>query len=200
MKGEVCIENSCQGDIGEIETLGDHLGAKQNVDLAGSEVTQCITEGVFLAGCIGIEAGESRSGKYLFENFLYLLCSISLKEDRAVMAFWAGLRDDGLVSTEMADQPLFGPVVGERDSAVLALADVPTAGALERAGKTTAVEEENDLLTLFQFFFHVHAEAFREDGGSPLLFFCLHSHVHDADERKGLTVCTFGEAQEFVLS
>ena len=131
MEGEVCIENPCQGDIGKIETLGNHLGSKENIDLTGTKVTQCITEGIFLTGCVGIEAGESSGGEYLFENFLNLLGSISLKEDGAVVAFWAGLRDYGLVSTEVADQPLFGSVVGKRDSAVLALADVSATGALE---------------------------------------------------------------------
>ena len=49
-------------------------------------------------------------------------------------------------------------MIGEWDGAVLAFADVAAGWALEGAGEASAVEEEDDLFSVFEFGFHGDAE------------------------------------------
>ena len=72
VEGEVGVEDGGEGDVGEVEALGDHLGAEEDVDLAGSEGGEGVLEDVFLARGIGVEAGEAGFGKDLAEDFLDL--------------------------------------------------------------------------------------------------------------------------------
>ena len=104
-----------------------------------------------------------------------------------------------MVAANVADQALVGPVIGEGDGAVRALTDVAAGGALERAGKAAAVEEEDGLLAFFQPLFEGGAELVGEDGGAALVLGLLDAHVHHADERHGRPVGAFVEAEEGVF-
>jgi hypothetical protein len=63
VEGEVGVEDADEGDVGEVESFGDHLGAEENVDLFGAEVAEGVAEGVFSAGGVGVEAGDFGGGK-----------------------------------------------------------------------------------------------------------------------------------------
>jgi len=42
VEGEVGIEDSDEGDVREVESLGDHLGAEEDINLLGAEVAEGI--------------------------------------------------------------------------------------------------------------------------------------------------------------
>ena len=77
--------------------------------------------------------------------------------DGGVSTLGAFLRRQGLVATHVADEAFISAVIGERDSAVAALADMAAAGALHGAGKAAAVEKQDDLLSLGKLAFHAAA-------------------------------------------
>ena len=83
---------------------------------------------------------------------------------------------------------------------MLTFADVTATRALQGAGEAPAVQEKDDLLSLFQFLLHVHPEAVGEDGGTTLTLLRLSPHIHDSDERQGLTVCALGQAYQVILA
>ena len=83
---------------------------------------------------------------------------------------------------------------------MLALTDMTTARALQRSGKSTAIEKENYLLAGLQFFFHVSLETFRKNCRSTFLFPGLVAHVYNPNERESLAVCSLGESNEIVFS
>ncbi len=52
IQGKIGVEDPDEGDVRKVEALGDHLGANQNVQLLGAEVTQGISELILsLASC-----------------------------------------------------------------------------------------------------------------------------------------------------
>ena len=156
MQRQVCIQDAGEGNVWEVEPLGNHLGSQQDIDLPGAEVAQDVPDGIFPAGCIRIEPSKPRPRKDLLENLLYFLGAVSLEQDGAILALRTRSRDDGLITTEVTDESFLGPVICERNGAMLALTDMAAAGALQGAGKAPAIQEENDLLAVFKLLFHVH--------------------------------------------
>ena len=148
VQAEVGVEDADEGDIGEMKALGDHLGADEDVDLVRLEGSEGVTQRVFTAHRIRVDAGEFCFRENLCQDFLHFLRAVSLEENSGVTALGAFFRDDGLVAADMADEALVGPVVGERDGTVRALADMAAGGALQGAGESAAVEEQDGLLTL----------------------------------------------------
>ena len=65
---EVGIENGGEGDVREVESLGDHLGAEEDIDLARTEGGEGIFERVFAAGGIGVEPSEGGFWEDFAEN------------------------------------------------------------------------------------------------------------------------------------
>tara|TARA_B100001094_G_scaffold298932_1_gene323205 strand:- start:296 stop:598 length:303 start_codon:yes stop_codon:yes gene_type:complete len=100
----------------------------------------------------------------------------------------------------VANQSLFGPVIGQWDGAMLALTDMATTWTLQGSSKSTAIEKENHLLTGLKLLLHVSPEAFGENGWSAFLFPALVSHIYNANERKSLAVCPLGKSDEIVFS
>ena len=200
VEAEVGVEDSDEGDVGEMQALGDHLGADKDVDFLGFEFPEDVFEGVFAAHGIGIDAGEAGFGEDFLEDFLDLLGAVSLEGDAGIFALRTFPWDDGLVAADVADEALIGAVVGEGDGAVRALADMAAAVALQGAGEAAAVEEKDGLLAFFEALFEGGAEAVGEDGDLAFLLLLFQTHVDDADERHGVGVGAFVEAEELVFS
>jgi len=158
VQAEVGVEDADKGDVREMQALGDHLGADEDIDLVGLEGGQSIAQRVFPAHGIGVDAGELRFRENLGHDFLDLLRAVALEQDVRIAALGAFPRDDGLIAADVADEPLVGAVIGERDGAMRTLANVATGGALERPRKATTVEEEDGLLAFFQPLFERGAE------------------------------------------
>ena len=158
MKREIRVQDSGQSDIRKIEALCDHLGAKQDIDLVSTEVAQSVSECILFTGGVCVETGKSSRRKYLSEYFFDLLGPIALQVDRSIVAFRARARNNGLIATEVTDQPFFRPVVGQWNSTMLSLADMATAWTLQGSCKSTAIQKKNHLLSGRQFLLHVSPE------------------------------------------
>ena len=200
VKGEVGIEDADESDVGEVEAFGDHLGAKEDVDLLGTKVAKGVTEGIFASGGVGVEAGDLGGREDFAEDDFGLFGSVALLPDGGILTVGAESGDDGLVSADVADEAFFGPVVGERDGAVIALDDVTARRALEGAGESAAVEEYDDLASVFEAFFDSGTKNVRDDGVAPFVFFGLDAHVDNAGEGEGGSVGALGEFNELVFS
>ena len=104
------------------------------------------------------------------------------------------------MAADVADEPFFGSVKSEGECAVAAFADVGASWALERAGKSSAVEKEDNLLALGKFTLHVASELVGENRGSSFVFPALDFHIDNADNRHGLTIGALGELKELVFA
>ena len=182
-----------------MQALGDHLGADEDVDLVRFEFPQDVLERVFFAHRVGVDAGEAGFRQHLLQDLLDLLRAVALQSDSGVFALRAFFRDDGLVAADMADQPFIGAVVGECDGAVRAGAGMAAGMALQRAGEAAAVEEKNRLLALREALFKSGAEAVGEDRDLAFLLLLFQAHVDHADERHGVGVGAFVEAEQVVF-
>ena len=79
MQGEIGIQDAGQSDVRKVESLGDHLGPQEDLDLLGTKVAQDIAHGIFLTGGVSIEARDPSLGEDLFEHFLHFLSPIALQ-------------------------------------------------------------------------------------------------------------------------
>jgi len=84
IEGEVGIEDADEGDVGEVEPFGDHLGAEEDVDLFGAEVAEGVAEGVFSAGGVGVEAGDFCAFEDFVEDGFGFFGAVSLEADGGV--------------------------------------------------------------------------------------------------------------------
>ena len=167
---EVGIEDADEGDVREVESLGDHLGPEEDLDLLGAEVAQGVAEGVLAAGGVGVESGDLVAlGKTLRRMISAFSVPYPCKPDGGVFALGAEAGDDGLEAADVADKAFLGAMISEGDGTVVALNSVAAGRALEGAGEAAAVEEEDDLFVLFEAFVDSGAEAVREDGVAAFL-------------------------------
>ena len=157
VQAEVCVEHTNEGDIGEVQAFGDHLGADDDVDFALAKFLQGITQRVFTAHGVGVDACDSCLWEYFFDDTLYLLGAVALAADGGVSTLGAFLGGQCLVATHVADEAFISAVIGERDSAVATLADMAASRALHGAGESAAIEKQDDLLSLGKLGFHAAA-------------------------------------------
>ena len=199
MQAEVCVEHTNERDIGEVQAFGDHLGADDDVDFALAKFLQGFTQGVFTAHGVGVDACDSCLWEYFFDDALYLLGAVALAADGGVTTLGTFLGGQCLVATHVADEAVISAVIGERDSTVAALANMTTAGTLHGAGESTAIEKQDDLLSLGKLNLHTATQGIGEDGGPTFVFFAFDAHVNDADDGQGLSIGTFGKGQQVVF-
>ena len=154
VQAKVRVEHTNERDIGEVQAFGDHLGADDDVDFALAKFLQGFTQGVFTAHGVGVDACDSCLWEYFFDDALYLLGAVALAADGGVSTLGAFLGGQCLVATHVADEAVISAVIGERDSTVAALANMTTAGALHGAGESTAIEKQDDLLSLGKLNLH----------------------------------------------
>lgn len=124
VEADVGVKDADQGDVGKVEAFGDHLGADEDVDLLGLEGIEEIAEGIFFAHGVGVDAGDAGGGEYFFQDVFDFLGAEALEEDAVVAAFGAFAWDDRLMAADVAEQAVVGAMVGERDGAVRAFADM----------------------------------------------------------------------------
>ena len=102
------------------------------------------------------------------------------------------------MTTHVADEAVVCAVIGERDSAVAALADMTAAGALHGSSEPATVKKQDDLLSLGKLELHAAAQRVGEDGGSAFVFFTFDAHVNNADDGQRLSIGTFWKGEEVV--
>ncbi len=62
VQAEVGMDDADEGDVGEVEAFGDHLGADEDVDAAEAEVGEDTAEVVLALEGIGVHAGDAGIG------------------------------------------------------------------------------------------------------------------------------------------
>ena len=147
---KIGIEDTDEGDIGKVESLGDHLGAEQDVDLFCAEVAEGIAQGVLAPRSVGVESRDFRGGEDFTEDVFGFFGAVSLKTNGGVAALGTKLGHDGLMTADVTDESFVSAMIGEWNSAVIAFNDVAAGRTLQGAGKAASVQEENDLLVRFE--------------------------------------------------
>ena len=98
-----------------METLGDHLGAEENIDLAGAKIAEDAAEVILALEGIGIHAGDARLGKEFREGFLDAFRADAGVADGGIFAVGLGTNvgSGGAVTADMTDELLVVAMVGE---------------------------------------------------------------------------------------
>lgn len=109
---EVGVEDADEGDVGEVESFGDHLSAEEDVDFFGAEVAEGVAEGVFSSSGVGVEAGDFCGGEDFAEDGFGFFGAVALEADGGVLAVGAEAGDDGLETADVADEAFVAAVVG----------------------------------------------------------------------------------------
>ena len=108
----VSSNNPHQGDAGEVMALGDHLGAHQDVHLAGAKITQNLESLAAVRRRVPVQAGHPGSGPQTPHFALHPLGPHPVLFDGGGLARGAALGHGHLEATVMADEDIPGVVLG----------------------------------------------------------------------------------------
>src|ERR1051325_4110170 len=149
---QIGVNDPDQSDIGEVETLGNHLRAEQDVNFAGAEIAQDAAEIVLALEGVGIHAFDSRVRKEFGQGVLDLLRADASIADLRVAAVFIGTgrRHRLGVRADVAHQLLILAMERQRDTAIGTAGDVAAHRALQRAGEAAPIQKQNDLLFAFE--------------------------------------------------
>ena len=139
-------------DARKVETLGDHLGTEENIDLAPRHAFEDAVVRPFRTGGVEVHPRDPCFGKSQRNEMLELL-----RPDPAHPLCFVGAH-----VTDRRDRLFMAPIVtaqgrrclvhGEGDRAARAFTHVPASRALQVGGETSAVEEQDDLIPLLEGF------------------------------------------------
>src|SRR5690242_6746236 len=121
----VRVDHADDGDVGEVQPLGDHLRAEQDVDLGPGHALQHAVVRPLRAGRIQVHARDARGRKPQPNEMLQPLGPEPSHALALLAAYPAGAGDRLLVAAVMASQRRRRLVHGEGDRAMRALAHVP---------------------------------------------------------------------------
>ena len=145
---DVGVDHTDQRHIWKVQSLGDHLRAEQNVDLAAADAVENLGVGPFSARRIDVHPRDARGRKTVGEKPLDLLrAEPPLAEDEPAAP--GALQANGLgVLAVVADQSLGRAMIRQADRAVRTIGDVAASGALHERRIAAAIEQQNALLLL----------------------------------------------------
>ena len=184
MQAQVGVNDADQCDVWKMETLRDHLGADEDVNLARAKIAQDSPVIVLAFERVGVHAPHARPRKQLRQCVLDLFRAESGVTNRRVAAFhvWTKRRRLRLVTANVAEEPLPGPVIGQRHAAIGALGHEAALWALQRRRVAAAIQKQHHLLASLQPQGDFLLELLRKNGRALLLARFL-PHVDDAHER-----------------
>jgi len=133
MQRQVGVNDAHQRHVREMQPLGDHLRADQDVYLADAEIAQRLPVIVLALHRVGVHAPDARVGEQFRQGVLDLLRAEAGVADGRVFALFVrtGGRDFFLVAADVAGQFLIRPMVRERQAAIGALGDEAAQRALQ---------------------------------------------------------------------
>jgi len=181
-----------------MQALGDHLGADEDVDRAGLEAVERLAVAPLARHRVGVHPLDAGLCENAPHGLLDLLRAHARVADAGVPAFRALRRSALGVPADVAANPLVVAMVGQRDAAIRAMADVPAHVAKQRRRVAAPVEKKYRLLPGRQPPLDGGAEHGREDRAlaAPAI---LLPHVHDAHERHFAVVDAIGQRDEAVF-
>ena len=133
MQRKIGVNDADERDVRKMQALGNHLGADEDVGLAGAKIAEHLPVIVLALHRVGVHALDARLRKKFGERFLDPLRARAGKTNRGVFAFrvrangWHG-RD---VAANVAAKFLFLPVKREREAAIRTLNDLAALRALQ---------------------------------------------------------------------
>ena len=132
VQGEVSVDDSNERDIREMETLGDHLSAEENIDLAGAEIAEDAAKIILTFQGVRIHAGDA-CRKKLWKSFLDAFGADAGITNGGIAAgfFGTDIRRSGGVAANVADEFLAVAMVCEGNTAIWAASDVTAFWALQ---------------------------------------------------------------------
>ena len=139
MEREIGVDDSDQRHIRKMQTLRDHLGADEDVDLARAEVTQRLAICLFARHRVRIHAAHDRSWKNLGNSRFDLLGAEPGINERVLSAGWTFLRYGRGVSAQMTAQSRHVSMKRQSHAAVRAIACFTAFTAKQRSGKAAAI-------------------------------------------------------------
>ena len=134
-----------EGDLGKVEALGDHLGADQDVDLAGLELAKDLFVPTLVGGGVPVPAEGASPGESGAHLLLDALSACADVAEVGAAALAAHLGPVDAVSAVMAEEATPGAVVDEGYLAAAALDYLAAVAAVDGGGEAPPIDEEDDL-------------------------------------------------------
>ena len=108
VQGEIGVDDPDQGDVGKVQAFRDHLGADEDVDLAGAKSVERFAVGVFAGHGVGVHSPNDGLGEDGGDVRLHFFGAEAGVDERVFAAFRAALRDGGAVAADVAAQARVG--------------------------------------------------------------------------------------------
>ena len=178
------MNNPDQCHVREMETLGDHLCAHEDIDFAGAKVAEDPAVIFFAFQGVRVHPPDARAREQFRERVLHLFRAQTRVKDSGVAALFlrTNIRRGRFVAADVAANLLFGAMIGQGHAAIGALGNEAALGTLERRRVAAAVQEQHHLLASLQPQGDFLLELLRKNGRALLLARFL-PHVNDAHER-----------------
>src|ERR1700677_3245825 len=106
MQRGVCMNSAHEGNVWEMQALGDHLSADEDINLSGTKIPQYFSVIILALHRIGVHAPDSCAGKKLGKRFLDSLGTRAGKSNCRISAFFIRTNrwDFFKCSTNVADE------------------------------------------------------------------------------------------------
>ena len=141
VQSDVRVDDAHQSDVWEIEPLGDHLCADQDINFTGSKRLQNRTIRIFPRHRIGVHSCNRCRRKKLLHCTLDFLGSVACVTNGGVGTFRAVSRSQRDMAAQVAFEPIFTQMKGERDAAIRAFTDEAALIANQGSGEAAPVQE-----------------------------------------------------------
>ena len=176
VQAQIGVQHAHQRDVGEVQPLGHHLGAKKHGNVLLLEVFQNFFMCIHGAYRVGVHPVGLHVGKEEFQLLLHLLGAGADGFQRSA-AFRAALRHRLGKAAVVAHQPVVGAVIGQADAAPGTFRRFPAVHTHQRPAVSPAVEQQNRLLSRVP----VVGQRFpqRDAQGKIVSQLQLLPHVHD---------------------
>src|ERR1700756_4919186 len=150
MQGEIGIDDPDQSHVRKMQTFRDHLRADQDVDLAGTKISQRFA--ISFLPCHRVRVHPPNDG--LWKNLAHYRFDFLGAEARINEAVFSASRaflwyGRGMAA-EVATQPRGMPMKGQRNTAIRAIASFAATAAKQRSGKAASIQKQDGLFAPFQ--------------------------------------------------
>ncbi len=150
----VGIDHADQGHIGEVQSLGDHLRAQQDLHLAAAEGVQGLLVAAGALHGVAVHPQYADAGEAGADLGLQPLRAQAAVVDAPEAALGTLGWGRHLVVAVVAEGDLLRAVVRQRDVAMGTLDHGPAGRALDVGGETAAVQQQDHLAALAQRLVH----------------------------------------------
>ena len=160
-EADVGVDDSDEGDVGDVVAFGDHLGAGENVEFTGAHGVE---EALIVAAAgdgVAVHAADAGLRKGVVEFVFEAFRACAEEVEMFAGAVGAGFGDALGVAAIVAEEAFIAAMPGEGDGAVGAEDGLAAGAAVDKTGEAAAVHENHGLFACGEAF----AEGFEEGTG-----------------------------------